>query len=51
MRMADLKPGWAVVGNDGKRVGSVRYVGQNYVLTLDGLAGDLYPRSPSRSRL
>ena len=42
MRMADLKPGWAVVGNDGKRVGSVRYVGQNYVLTVDGLAGDLY---------
>jgi len=43
MRMADLKPGWAVVGNDGKRVGGVRHVGQNYVLTsLDGLAGDVY---------
>ena len=27
MRMADLKPGWAVVGNDGKHVGAVRQVG------------------------
>ena len=43
MRMADLKAGWAVVGNDGKRVGGVRHVGQNYVLTLvDGLGGEIY---------
>lgn len=43
MRMTDLKPGWAVVGNDGKQVGSVRQVGQNYVLTsIDGLASDIY---------
>ena len=43
MRMADLKPGWAVVGNDGKHVGAVKRVGQNYVLTsLDGRASDLY---------
>ena len=53
MRMADLKPGWAVVGNDGKRVGGVRHVGQNYVLTLvDGLAGESLfplPRSPTSS--
>ena len=43
MRMADLKPGWAVVGNDGKRVGGVQHVGQNYVLTrVDGLAGEIY---------
>lgn len=43
MRMADLKPGWVVVGNDGKHVGDVQQVGQNYVLTsLDGLASDIY---------
>jgi hypothetical protein len=29
--MADLKRGWAVVGNDGQHVGTVRDVGQNYV--------------------
>ena len=43
MRMADLKPGWAVVGNDGRRVGAVRDVGQNYVLTQTaGPSGDIY---------
>jgi hypothetical protein len=43
MRMADLKPGWDVVGNDGRRVGEIREVGQNYLLTsMPGLAGDLY---------
>lgn len=43
MRMADLKPGWAVVGNDGKHVGAVKQVGQHYVLTsIGGLAGDIY---------
>jgi hypothetical protein len=43
MRMADLKSGWVVVGNDGHRVGEVREVSQNYLLTsLPGLAGDLY---------
>jgi len=43
MRMADLKPGWAVVGNDGKRVGGVQQVGQNYVLTsVDGLASEIF---------
>ena len=43
MRMADLRPGWLVVGNDGERVGSVRDVGQNYILTsTTGLADDLY---------
>jgi hypothetical protein len=43
MRMADLKPGWIVVGNDGRRVGAVREVGQNYVLTsTTGLASDIY---------
>ena len=43
MRMADLKPGWTVVGNDGRRVGSVREVGQNYILTsTSALASDIY---------
>ncbi len=43
MRMTDLKPGWAVVGNDGRRLGTVKDVGQNYVLTSrGGRSGDLY---------
>jgi hypothetical protein len=43
MRMADLKTGWIVVGNDGRRIGTVREVGQNYVLTsMPGLASDVY---------
>jgi hypothetical protein len=40
--MTDLKPGWTVVGNDGRRIGEVRDVGQNYLLTSTGLAGDIY---------
>jgi len=43
MRMTDLKPGWGVVGNDGKHVGAVQQVGQNYVLiSIDGPARDIY---------
>ena len=43
MRMTDLQPGWAVVGNDGQRVGTVREVGQNFVLaSRDGRMGELY---------
>jgi hypothetical protein len=43
MRMADLKSGWSVVGNDGQRVGEIREVSQNYLLTsMPGLASDLY---------
>jgi hypothetical protein len=42
MRMADLKPGWMVVGNDGRRVGTVREVGQNYLLTSTGFASNVY---------
>lgn len=43
MRMTDLKHGWAVVGNDGRRLGTVKDVGQNYVLTSrGGRADDLY---------
>jgi hypothetical protein len=41
--MADLKAGWTVLGNDGRRVGSVRDVGQNYVLaSMGGLMGSVY---------
>lgn len=32
MRMTDIQPGWAVVGNDGGRLGTVKGVGQNYLL-------------------
>jgi hypothetical protein len=43
MRMADLKPGWVVLGNDGRKVGEILDVGQNYVLTSSvGLVGDIY---------
>jgi hypothetical protein len=42
MRMADLKPGWAVVGNDGSRVGTVREAGQNYILTSTGPVSEIY---------
>lgn len=39
MRMTDLKRGWSVVGNDGRRLGTIKDVGQNYVLITPG---DLY---------
>ena len=43
MRMADLTRGWAVVGNDGIRVGAIRDVGQHYLLVSGaGFSGDLY---------
>ena len=43
MRMTDLQPGWAVLGNDGRRVGTVRHVGQNYILTSrPGFAADVF---------
>ena len=44
MRMADLKPGWKVLGNDGRHVGDVREVSQNYVLTSPTRfrSGDIY---------
>ena len=32
MRMAELKAGWAILGNDGRRFGTVQCVGQNYIL-------------------
>jgi len=42
MRMADIKSGWSVVGNDDRRVGSIREVGQNYLRTSTGLVSDVY---------
>ena len=43
MRMADLKAGWAILGNDGHRFGTVEHVGQNYILaSRAGFLGDLY---------
>jgi hypothetical protein len=41
--MADLKSGWAIVSNDGRRFGTVERVGQNYILaSRAGLRGHLY---------
>jgi hypothetical protein len=43
MRMADLRPGWAIVGNDGHRLGTVLTVGQNYVVaSRPGLSAQIY---------
>lgn len=43
MRMADLKPGWPIIGNDGIRVGTIREVGQNYLLASQARHGhDIY---------
>ena len=43
MRITDFQPGWVVVGNDGRRIGTVKGVTQNYVLTArHGFAADLY---------
>lgn len=37
MRIADLKPGWDVVTNDGHRLGRIREVGQHFVEVSGGL--------------
>lgn len=43
MRMTDFRPGWAVVGNDGGRIGTIKSVGQSYILTSrPGFAPDVY---------
>lgn len=43
MRMTDLRTGWAIVGNDGQRLGTVHEVSQNYIVASRGLlAGVLY---------
>jgi hypothetical protein len=38
--MTDLKAGWAIVGNDGRRLATVQDVGQNYVLASRGTGSD-----------
>jgi hypothetical protein len=41
--MTDLLAGWAVVGNDGQRLGTIRAIGQNYLLvSRPGPVPDLY---------
>jgi hypothetical protein len=41
--MTDLKAGWAILGNDGQRFGTVQHAGQNYILaSRTGLRGHLY---------
>ena len=43
MRMTDLRPGWPVLGNDGRRVGTVKDVRQDYIVTSrPGFAPDLF---------
>jgi len=43
MRMTDLKPGWPVLGNDGRRLGTIRDVTQNYVFVSTAtMSGDLH---------
>jgi hypothetical protein len=43
MRMTDLKSGWTVVANDGHRLGTIRDVGQNFVLvSRAGRSHDLF---------
>lgn len=32
MRISEFRVGWAVVGNDGQRLGTIREVGHDYVL-------------------
>ena len=36
MRIADLRPGWDVLTNDGHRVGRIRDVGQHFVQVSGG---------------
>ena len=36
MRIADLKPGWDVLTNDGHRLGKIREVGQQFVEVSGG---------------
>ena len=37
MRIADLKPGWDVVTNDGIRLGRIKEVGQHFIEVPGGL--------------
>ncbi len=40
MRMTDLRAGWAVMGNDGRQLGTIRDVGQNYFLVSTAMLSD-----------
>jgi hypothetical protein len=43
MRMTDLQPGWPVLGNDGRRVGTVKAIRQDYIVTSrPGPSADLF---------
>jgi hypothetical protein len=43
MRVREFQAGWAVVGNDDQRLGTVKHVGQNYIRTSrPGFSADLY---------
>ncbi len=37
MRVADLKPGWDVLTNDGHRLGRVKHVGQHFIEVSGGM--------------
>jgi len=37
MRIADLKPGWEVLTNDGHRLGRIKDVGQHFIEVSGGL--------------
>ena len=39
MRIADLKPGWDVLTNDGHRLGRIKEVGQHFIEVSGGLFG------------
>lgn len=43
MRMTDFRAGWVVVGNDGHRLGTIKDVGQDYLLISRSMFdADLY---------
>lgn len=43
MRMIDFQAGWAIVSNEGRRVGTVKGVTQNYIIvSRPAFAADLY---------
>lgn len=43
MRIADLKPGWEVLSNDGHRIGKIREVGQHFLRVSGHLfSGDIF---------
>ena len=43
MRMTDFRAGWAVLGNDGRRLGRIKGVGQSHILVArSAFAADLY---------